>query len=319
VLAATRQAAERSGSPQAIASALLAEGVTDVYAGRWAPGLERLRSAETLLRERCTGTHWEINSCRLFELIALFFLGRVRELAQIRGEHVREAEQRGNVLGQAIGLLGSAAWLLDGDIAEAKRQADVTMERWSRVSPVGLQMPHAWDLNARANIATYAGVPAWHELRTRYPDIGRSLLFRVESTRINYHQGLGRLALSEAVLQADGEKRAILLQEAQRAVRTLRRELAPFAQAFAVLIDAQIRHLAGRPEEAVALLADAVRRLDAADLHMHAAVARIRQGQLVGGDEGARLRAAGAEWMTRERIAEPDRWLRMLSPGFSAG
>jgi hypothetical protein len=308
LLARARRLAEASGDPLAIASVLTSEGVAAVCAGKWAPGLDALQRAQPMLREQCVGAHWEINLARLFELYALYSLGRMQELAQVGRECAREAEQRGNILGQAIGsfsiVLGS---LCEGAVEEAKQQTQLAIDLWSRWSPPGVQMPHLWHLIARANTAAYAGLPAWAELEPRCRELEQSLMSHFEMMRVFMLDLHGRVALSDAVLT--GRMIGASVEEARRTARQLRRQQAPWAQALGVLLDAQLLHVAGQKEAAVSSLADAARRFDAADMAMHAAVARIRQGQLIGGEEGAHLRSVGGVWMARERIAEPDRWL----------
>ncbi len=109
-----------------------------------------------------------------------------------------------------------------------------------------------------------------------------------------------------------------LFRDARRIANRLRRERALYAQALGILIAGQLEAADGRADSAIAAFADAARRFDTADMPMHAAVARIRHGDLVGGDEGKRLRAAGDAWMTREGVAQPARWVAMLAPGHPA-
>jgi serine/threonine protein kinase len=314
-----REAAAQSGAPLAVASVQISEGLTAVHMGSWAEGLETLRAAQAMLRERCVGTHWELNCATLFELIALFSLGRIRELAQIGAACARDAERRGNVFGQVVAQshLSNAGWLVDGDVEEAARQADLAVRRWSQWSPGGVQQLDVLDLLARGNIAVYSGRPAWHELGPKCAAIARSVPFRIELNRILTLDVGARVALSEAVLHATEAERPRLLKEARRAARRLQREAVPWVRPLGILIAAQLHAIAGKTDAAVTALAEAAERFDAAGMAMHAAIARIRRGQLVGGDEGAQLRAAGTAWMARERIAEPERWLAMLSPGFA--
>jgi hypothetical protein len=58
----------------------------------------------------------------------------------------------------------------------------------------------------------------------------------------------------------------------------------------------------------------AVAQCDATELGMHAAAARVRLGELLGGDEGKTLREAGFAKMTAEDIVKPDRVLSLYAP-----
>jgi len=52
---------------------------------------------------------------------------------------------------------------------------------------------------------------------------------------------------------------------------------------------------------------------------LYAAVARRRQGELQGGDEGRGLVEVADFWMQTQKIKRPERWTAMLAPGFRDG
>ena len=83
-----------------------------------------------------------------------------------------------------------------------------------------------------------------------------------------------------------------------------------------MLIHASRAALDGRHEDARAHLIAAIASFDRASMHLHAHVARVRFGRLIGGDEGAVLVAGAEAWMRGEGIARPDGFVRMLAPGF---
>ncbi len=58
---------------------------------------------------------------------------------------------------------------------------------------------------------------------------------------------------------------------------------------------------------------------EAADMAMHAAAARWRLGEAIGGDEGAELVAAARAWFEGEGVVRPERLVAMLTPGGPAG
>jgi hypothetical protein len=315
-LTAARSTAEASGEALAVGTTALADAIAIVNTGAWKEALERLQQAESILRERCTGAHWEINAGRLYQLVALYSLGRIREMAALGMVCVRESEQRGNVFTAAIGRtnLNNVAWLCDDDPAEAARQLEIAMGLWSQS---GFHQQHVWDLTARGNIDLYVGTNARDYLEPRWGLLERSQLLRAQMNRQFLWELRGRAALGAAAVTKDASVRKSLLADARRAVRRLAGDGGPWAHAFGVLLEAQLAHLDGRAEDASALLARATAEFDAAGMDMHAAVARSRRGTLLGGDEGAQLVAEGTSWMARERIARPDRWLAMLSPGFA--
>ena len=70
-----------------------------------------------------------------------------------------------------------------------------------------------------------------------------------------------------------------------------------------------------RPHEACRLLVAAETAFATLDMQLHAAAARRRRGQLVGGDEGRKLMADADAWMIGQSICNPARMTGMLTPG----
>ena len=56
---------------------------------------------------------------------------------------------------------------------------------------------------------------------------------------------------------------------------------------------------------------------DEAAMKLVAAAARYRLGQLTGGSEGVQLTRAADQQLRAESIVAPERFLRVLAPGFS--
>lgn len=83
----------------------------------------------------------------------------------------------------------------------------------------------------------------------------------------------------------------------------------------AQLFDALIAEAEGRPEYAIAQYRAALPGLDEHDTHLFAHAARDRLGRLIGGAEGAALRAEARSWLYAESVREPDTMLEMLLPG----
>ena len=65
------------------------------------------------------------------------------------------------------------------------------------------------------------------------------------------------------------------------------------------------------------ILAAAVTAAEKTDLLLHAAAARRRLGELLGGEKGAALIAQADEWMAGEGIQNPVRMTEVIAPGFS--
>ena len=135
------------------------------------------------------------------------------------------------------------------------------------------------------------------------------MLLRVQNIRVEAQHLRARCALAEA--KATGDQR--LLDIATKAARTIERERMPWAIAIAQLVDANVAAVRG-DDGATAALAAAEQALTAADMHLYAAVARYRRGQL-GGDDGKTIAAAARAELIELGARDPDRIAGMVTPG----
>jgi hypothetical protein len=94
-----------------------------------------------------------------------------------------------------------------------------------------------------------------------------------------------------------------------------RRATAP-ARGLAALLEAGVHGVRHEHDRALAELARAASCFEEADMALHAAIARRRAGELLGGDAGHCAVAAADERMASQRIASPRRMAAMLAPGF---
>src|SRR5262249_50092926 len=127
------------------------------------------------------------------------------------------------------------------------------------------------------------GSSAWERVTGQWPALARSYLLRVQQVRIFLLHLRARAALAAAPAAAEPGP---LLQAAARDAGLLGRERIAWAKALAQLVSAGVamgRHDAGGARH---LLEDAAGRLEAAGLRLHAAAARRRLGERVGGSQG---------------------------------
>jgi hypothetical protein len=110
-----------------------------------------------------------------------------------------------------------------------------------------------------------------------------------------------------------------LLRDAERHAGKLLHERIPFGVACGCAVRAGVAAARGRVEEAVALLVEAEQRFTTAEMGLHAAAARRRRGELLGGAEGAALIAAADAWMSEHGIKNAARMAASLLPGRSIG
>jgi predicted TIM-barrel fold metal-dependent hydrolase len=104
---------------------------------------------------------------------------------------------------------------------------------------------------------------------------------------------------------------------AGRCARRIERTGTRWGKPLAGLLRGALAAREGKRVEAQAILARAARDADIAEMPGHAAVARRRQGELAGGEEGAALIATANAWMAAHGVRNPDRFIGLVAPGFA--
>jgi hypothetical protein len=122
----------------------------------------------------------------------------------------------------------------------------------------------------------------------------------------------GRAALALAAAQPS--MRREMLGEAERAARAIDRDGFPAGPERARLLRAGIAAVRGDRATAQRELESAALAFDALAMSMHAAVARRRLGEVIGGDGGKTMIDRADAWLTEQQIKRPDRWSQMLAP-----
>jgi serine/threonine protein kinase/tetratricopeptide (TPR) repeat protein len=302
------------GDPRAIGVVTGARGITAMQLGRWREGRDQCENAEAILRESCQGISWELDTSRLFRLLAMVFMGEIGRIVEVMPAALREAEERGDLNG-VIGLRTgqtSMVWLARDDPDEGDRQLDDALRRWSRR---GYQLPHyqAWFSRVQVLLYRGRGREAFALVEEEWKPLKRSLFLSVHLVRTLVHNLAGRAALAAA--RADrGHDRKRYLSLAAKAIKVLEREGAPWSAALAKSLSAQWLVASGRNDEARESFFAAKNALEAVDMHLDAAVARRAHGLLVGGQAGEAEVREAESWMTRERISRVDAMSAMLAP-----
>ena len=151
-------------------------------------------------------------------------------------------------------------------------------------------------------------------MEEQWPRMSRSLLLTVQMTRVLALLGRGQAAML-ASLAEPGSRGPMAI--ASRCARRIERTGTRWGKPLAGLLRGAVAAREGRREEAQALLARAARDADVAEMPSHAAVARRRQGELAGGEEGRALIAAANMWMAAHGVRNPDRFVQLIAPGFA--
>ncbi len=309
--------AERLDDAHLRGFALLVTGMCDAFTrGLWTRALSFYARAEKMFREECRGVSWEVATTDMVTSWSLFYTGRIQELASRLPATLKAAEQRRDLYAQA-NLTTSHAWvkLAADDIGAAREQPALVMARWSHKA---FHLQHYVALLAETYIDRYAGLAeaAWNRIEHAFSELESSLLLRVQANRIvaHYERGFCALAAAEAVPR----RRAKLLAVAEKDARVIAAERMAWADPFAELIRAGISAQRGDKAGATLALARAETGFSMADMHLYAASARRRRGELLGGGDGPLLVASADQRMRTEGIEHPARWAAMLAPGFSS-
>ncbi len=317
ILRASLDLAERLGHPHAIALATLTSGIAASLEGRWKRAVVLCERADGILRDDCTGVAWERDTAALTSLNALIYLGRLNELSQRLPALQNDAQERGDLYASTFlpTRISYASRLAADQPERARREAREGIARWSHQ---GFQLQHYWTLLAEADITLYEGdgPAAWRLMSTQWAALERSLLLRVQYALLEALDRRSRSALAAAARVPTADREA-LLRAAERAARRMEQERTPWGDALAGLVRAGAAVARGNVDGARTWLTSAERGFVAADMALHAAAARWRRGQLIGGPEGRVLVQDAQAAMAAERITNPASIVRMLSPDFS--
>ncbi len=308
------QMARRVRHPYARAVVLLLRACAVGLTGRWRLCEEICRQAEVIFRAHCTGVAWELDTVHRFSLWSLAYRGRVGEVRRRLPRVLQEARERGNLYGETnlSTFVEPLLLLADDDPAGARRRLQDSMGQWSRQ---GFHVQHLTSLRDEAQIDLYVGDgdAAWRRVTGQWRAAAGSLLFRVQQLRIFMIDIRARSALAVAVA---APKPGPLLRSVEQDIRRLNRQRGAWPDALAQLLRAGVAALRRESLRSAALLRDAARRLDALDMGLHAAAARRRLGEMLGGDAGRSMADQADAWMQAHQIVNPERMTAMLAPGF---
>jgi hypothetical protein len=314
----SRLAADHPDDPYTRSWLHIAEGTTEFLQGNFRPALRALEAVESVFAAGPAGLTYERNNARVFRVHVLRIMGAIRGQSALIAEQIRTGRQRGDrYLATTLELLQAHSLLARGNVDAAR----ATVEGASWTPPAtGFHLQHWYELRARVELAIYQGraSAAVDELLPRFAELDRSMIPRVQLVRAYATAVRARLLLAAA---AEGRAPDRARTEVVRAVRRLERERVGYARVFGLLVRAGLAAFDGaaaRPDQ-IAALRDTIAVATDNDMALHRATAQALLGQLVGGDEGARLRAAALAYARDEDVVAPDRLFSMIAPGALAG
>ncbi len=308
LLLAARTLAERLNHPHALGLATMAAGIAEFTMGRWHPALAFLGRAEVILRQRCTGVAWELDTIHVFTLWSLFYAGDLGEMSRRCAACLKEADERGDLYESAnLGsFVGPLVRLVDDDVAGARQVLQSSVERWS---PPGFHLQNVTALMADTYIDLYAGdfEAAWERWRRRWADVLGSHFLYVQVLRVFVHELHARTALAMASRSAQPKP---LLRAAEAGARRIERERLPWALPLAQRLRAGLATVRGDRATAAELLEQAAAGFEVAELRVFAMATRRRLADF----RGAGLAAGADAWLAAQGVRNPARLAAALTP-----
>jgi hypothetical protein len=315
LLQAAEDVAQRIPEPYTAGILSLAQAMVATLQSRWQETRAFSEPAEAIFRGQCTGVAWERDTAQIFSLWSLMYLGELAELSRRWPGLMKEATDRGDIY--AAGTLGTSLMtvvrLAADDPQAAAAELDQASGMWSRA---GFHIQHHNRVLSQCYLALYCGdgPRVREQLRELWPTYVRSMLLRLQVIRIELLRLRASGALAAARVSADPGP---FCREAAADARRLDREGIPGADAHARLIRAGLAALSGDRLRARTQFEAAIAGFTGQGMHIFAAAARRRLGELLGDDEGRALIAAADAWMSGQGVQNPDRMASLYAAGGS--
>ncbi len=309
--------AERIRHPHALGLATTMAGAARYMTARWRDGLDLLERGSQILREQCTGVAWEMDTALIFVLSSLLQLGRLKELTARYDGFLRDARARGDLYAEthAMAELGWFVHLA----RDAPWTARENHERAYRRKPPGESGIHDYlHVLGLVGIELYSDNPgvalrlledSWGRIRGGF--VLEIYLARVDLLALRARAQIGCAARPDV----PSSQRDKLLRGAEKDIARIDAEGYAYPRALALLYRACAASVTGRPEITCDLLERAERACAAVDLGIQAAVARLRLGELTGGERGDELIADARGRLLSLGAAAPEKLARLFAPG----
>lgn len=263
------------------------------------------QSAVSTLARRCRDRTYQLNLARSLLYDAAIWLGEFGSLVDNAQILVDDARRRGDLYAETMFAMrfGCTAALTLDDVEGARRWLQ-HLDVWAQT---GFHLQHLVALHHDVDISLYQGdvQAATQRLDATWRAARRALYFHSQPHRIKLRELKARVELAQAAAH-EGSQRKRHLRRAARLSRAIAREQTRFAQVLSGLLNLCARCIQeGQldPVRAAGLIEMSLRL----DLGMHAHLLGAALGQ-----KDAQL------WLAGQRVARPDRWLRVYLPGVPA-
>lgn len=313
LVAKAQSLADRLEDPRAQYLVTSAAGLIAFLRGNWIAARRALEHAEEIRPARDPSIILESNRNTMMALTARHFAGDIRGLCARMPTVMSTARERGDRFTEAgvSGRLSHIYWLTLDQPSKAEEELRRVREVWSQS---GYHFQHFYFFVSEIETDLYLGesARAWERLNEEWRKLAPSGVFRLQLMSLESFHLRGRCAVALAAGGLDAKR---LLRRASRDANRIERARMAWATPMAVLLRAGAASVQGDAERAGALLAQAEKGFEAANMELYAAAARHCLGMLIGGDRGQALVESVDAWMAGQNIRNPARMAAMLSPG----
>jgi tetratricopeptide (TPR) repeat protein len=276
--------------------------------GEYARSLISNREAQEWLSAHCVETAWRLAELDIATCLALVAQGEIVELGKVLPVALRRTKDSGSQYQSACIRALANSLLLAKDHSDAA---------WSEIE----ELSGAWPSTSLATITTWRGIAtrlyrgeaaaAWDLMMSQWSGWSRTGYQRVQPWNVSLPLLKSTVAL--ACMQEQGEQRHYL-RRVTADIAWLKRQRGIGAEPSWALLEAGLLSLQGervRSAERYARAADGF-----ADLLLpcQAAMARMRQAELLEPTQAAPVRAKAQAWCEAQGIVRPERWIRMYAP-----
>ena len=166
--------------------------------GDWQNCYDRAREAEEILRDRHERLTWERDTAAIFKMDGIRWMGRWSEMKEVLPALLEDARARGDLYVESILQMqcGSCRDLANDDPQSARAGLKV-LDRWSNP---GFHVEHLVETHNPVEIALYCqnGREAFSIINSRWPELRKSHLLRLQTFNIHMRTLLARAALAAA-------------------------------------------------------------------------------------------------------------------------
>ncbi len=302
--------ARLSEHAHAIALVALVEAVAGYLTGRYREAARKAERAEEILREDCRGVAFELSQAQILGQLCRHDTGQWPSWRERLPDLLADARRRGDQASANALESRLVYWdrLLRDEAVAAREKLDTVMDRLE-AAPFGMVAFNL--LCGHTEVDLYEGDPNAHARVMRaWSSVERAHLLKARAIGPRAYSLRVRAALGSAYLLP--HRRKALLAHAHRDAHALASDGTARSRALAELFRAGIADLYDEREQAIQRFGEAALSCGGGHMPQLAAVARRRQGMLLGGEEGRAMVVRAERWLREQGAVDPGRMCAVL-------